>query len=189
MRVKKSETVEATEPTSLDEGVANAADEDKGHRAFYHRNASWYADALRRNGTSRDVDEVNFGIYHDEGGTSGEMSMRWHNLQANRPPAARLECFEDAFAALASMPDVIAALGEQDGKEIQPEEFCALLLKLGFKDETNRTAPGEESEGETARLCRAVKEVNFDRLSLKELKRVVKALQIQPARATEGETK
>lgn len=149
---------------------------DKGHRAFYHTNESWYADALRRGRASDYVDEVHFGIYHDGGGTSGEMSVRWYNLVSGKPPAARIECFEDAFAALASMPDLIEALGKVGGTDIQPEAFCALLLRLDFTDETKRTAPEEESEGERTRLRRAVKEVDFDRLSLQRLRSVVEAL-------------
>jgi hypothetical protein len=76
--------------------------EDKGHRAFYHYGAAWYADAVRD--TSREADKVNFGIYHDGGGTSGEMAMTWHVLNSHEPPAARLECFEDLGAYLPQCP-------------------------------------------------------------------------------------
>lgn len=149
-------------------------DEDKGHRAFYHFNESWYASAARTSG--RVVDEVTFGIYHEEGGTSGEMSMRWHDIASGRPPAPRLECFDDAFAVLAGMPDLIAALAEHDGENMAPSDFCLLLVKLGFKDETKREAPGEETRGEERELRRVVKGIDFDHMNVRTLRRVIEAV-------------
>jgi hypothetical protein len=147
--------------------------EDKGHRAFYHYGAAWYADAVRD--TSREADKVNFGIYHDEGGTSGEMAMTWRVLNNHEPPAARLECFEDAWAVLATMPDLVDALGNLDGENPQPKEFCALLVSLGFKDETPRVFPDEEAEGETRRLRSVARGLDFDRMGVKQLRRLIEA--------------
>lgn len=109
-------------------------------KSFTHLKRAWYADANLRG--SDIVDEVNFGFYSPDGGTSGELIMRWHDLNAPGAPYARLEVFEDSFHALAQVPDVIQSLGEEDEKRIQPPQFCALLERCGFVDRTETERPG-----------------------------------------------
>lgn len=79
------------------------------------------------------VAEVHFGLYSPDGGASGEMAMQWYRLGGNVAPT--LEIFDDAWSALATMPDLIAALGERDDQNITPQAFCELLLSLGFVDD------------------------------------------------------
>ena len=74
-----------------------------------------------------------------DGGTSGEMSVRWKELGGKNVP--ELQCFEDAWNTLASFTDLITEMGELDDECITPKEFCALLSRLGFKDLTPRDNP------------------------------------------------
>lgn len=104
---------------------------DGDYRGFSHVGRAWYASQLA---TERHIDEVMFGLYCPDGGTSGEMAMRWYDLGRDKAP--RLEAFDDAWSALAQFPDLIAALGEIDGRNITPEDFCRLLIRLGFRDDT-----------------------------------------------------
>lgn len=83
------------------------------------------------------LDEINFGMYCEDGGTEGEMSITWVNLGGKG--AAQLRSFDDSWNVLATFTDVIAAMKDREG--IQPEEFCHLLLRLGFKDMTQRKGP------------------------------------------------
>ena len=103
-------------------------DNEGAIRGFYRVNKAWYA-----RGDS-DI-EVMFGMYypHEGGGTSGEMAMRWHELDGLIP---RLEVYCDAWNALQQFTDVLAILADRDGENISEEEFVSILLQCGVKDLT-----------------------------------------------------
>ena len=110
-------------------------------KQYIHLSRAWYAES---NLKGRDmVDEVMFGFYRPEGGTSGEMGMRWMNLGEKWEmgkkiihAAPQLQCFNDAWHALYQFQDVLAALAELDDIDITPEQFCQLLDQCGFVDAT-----------------------------------------------------
>ena len=105
----------------------------------YHRSSkAWYAKSLDKKV------EVNFGMFHPEGGTTGEMSMEWVELSGKQ--CARLKCFEDAWSALALFTDLIQEMGKIDNMEIQEKEFCNLLDSCGFKDLTEYEDPYLKTE-------------------------------------------
>jgi hypothetical protein len=113
-------------------------------RCFTHTSRAYYGPSwLARSAHS---DEVIFGHYHftpegHDDGTTGEMTMTWEDLGGRHGPAARLNVYHDAWAVLAAMPDLIAALGKMENENITPEGFTALLLSLGFRDITHVTDP------------------------------------------------
>jgi hypothetical protein len=110
-------------------------DRHKGDvRGFIHSTQAWYRESLMlEDGV---VDEVMFGFYASDGGTSGEMPMRWETL--NGEPVPRLCVYDDAWHALYQLNDVLAKLANADGDKISPEEFCELLVSCGFVDMTER---------------------------------------------------
>ncbi len=120
-------------------------DHTNTERAFYWSNRAWYAKANYITNS-----EITFGLYGKEGsgGTTGEMVMRWHDLGGKW--TARLECFEDAWSALASFTDLIQALGQHDSEEIDETGFVNLLKLCGFKDLTPYKNP---HEGENCPTC------------------------------------
>lgn len=87
------------------------------------------------------VDEITFGYYTPDGGTSGEMLIRWKALEAGKPPTARLESFQDSWHALATFKDVLDALGELDNTYPTVAHVAQALLACGFTDATPRVAP------------------------------------------------
>lgn len=104
-------------------------------RRFYHLSRAWYKDVLEN---QEYIDEVTFGLYCEQGGTTGEMAVRWYELISNEL-SPRLECFSDAWYVLSQFKDIIDAMAEFDDrktKAISPEEFCRLLIKCGFEDLT-----------------------------------------------------
>jgi hypothetical protein len=111
----------------------------------YHRSSkAWYAKALNKGSI-----EVEFGMFHPEGGTSGEMTMEWVGL--NGGLCARLKSFEDSWSALSLFTDLIQKMGEVDSEAIQEEDFCKMLDDCGFTDLTeyidpyqNKDTPKEE---------------------------------------------
>ncbi len=113
----------------------------KKDRGFMILSESWYADANLKN--AKYIDEIMFGLYPGDGneGTSGEMAMKWFDLQEGHPFAPRLEVFDDSWKILASFKDVIAKLAQVDGQNITPKQFAKLLTESGFRDLTKRQLP------------------------------------------------
>jgi len=100
----------------------------------YHRSSkAWYSK------NNNDRTRVGFGMYAEEGGTSGEMEMEWIELGGKE--CAILKCFEDGWNALALFTDLIQKMGEVDSEAIQEEDFCKMLDECGFKDLTEYKDP------------------------------------------------
>lgn len=123
--------------TPAEQGIAAAIADAKHEgtiRAYYHLKEAWYAEA---NLKDRDfVDEVMFGFYHPDGGTSGEIAMRWIDLGSYIAP--QIQCFNDAWHALGECKDVIDELAKVDDINISSERFCLILQACGFVDMTPR---------------------------------------------------
>jgi hypothetical protein len=111
-------------------------DHDGDVRGFYHLKESWYG-AANLNGDV--LDEVNFGLYSPDGGTSGEMCMEWKELGGQVVPY--LIVFDDAWHTLWTFRDLLKRLAGEEGSLIGPKEFCAILSSLGFVDKTLRKNP------------------------------------------------
>jgi len=75
--------------------------------------------------------------------------MTWYAVSGGDAPSPRLEVFNDAFALLLAMPDVLVWLAEHDGVNFSPAHFSEALKTLGFVDvsdagETCSTAPAAQ---------------------------------------------
>lgn len=116
-------------------------------KQYIHTAGAWYAKSSLSNADY--LDEVMFGFYSPDGGTSGEMGVRWYNLGTkwkqlpsgyHQIPhiAPKLEVFSDAWHTLAQFKDVIDKLAEVDGEDITPRDFCQVLESCGFVDNTPR---------------------------------------------------
>lgn len=111
-------------------------------KGFYQYSRAWYG-KLNKLRIRDCVDDIMFGYYSPEGGTSGEMAMRWYKLENNKLPSAKLEVFEDTFETLNSFKDLIEELAKWENKNIQPDQFCELLKQFGFIDKTEEKSPYE----------------------------------------------
>ena len=96
-------------------------------RGFHWSNRAWYKNVVKDK-------LINFGMYHPDGGTSGEMTMVWQELAGREVP--RLKCFDDGWSALSLFTDLIQKLGERDDENITQEQFVQILLGCGFTDMT-----------------------------------------------------
>jgi hypothetical protein len=105
--------------------------EGKSCRGFIWDNKAWYYKVIPKD---KYVCRIDFGIYDTDGGTTGEMTMKWFDLDGENVP--RLEAFNDSWETLASFKDVIDAMALVDGKNITDEEFVKILLSCGFTDRT-----------------------------------------------------
>lgn len=125
-------------------------DHDSDIRGYHQFSRAWYAKGLTPGRDPKVVDEVTFGLFAPDGGTSGEMQMTWEIL-ANRP-TPRLMVWNDAWHTLYEFRDVLAELAKVDGQEISPAEFCALLDRCGFRDLTREADPKDEAPPIIARI-------------------------------------
>jgi hypothetical protein len=123
-------------------------DHTDGYKAYIHTSQAWYAKTALCN--TEYIDHVNFGFYSPNGGTSGEMSVKWYPIKQNTPAYPRLECFDDAWHALSQFKDVIDAMAEVDDQSITPEQFCLLLERCDFVDRTPRRYEDSYPEEEPA---------------------------------------
>ena len=99
----------------------------------YHKR---YSRSAPRQLDARHVDESTFGIYPNEPGEAvpATMAMRWYPAGENSPSPC-LEVFDDAWAALAQLTDLLARLAEHDNQNLTPEQFCEILRQCDFADE------------------------------------------------------
>ena len=112
---------------------------DRCNRQFIHTGMAWYADSSLNN--SRVTDEVMIGMYHEDGGTTGEFAVRWSELGGKSVPM--LCVFDDAWDAMLMFQDVLEAMANVDNQNVTPEQFCQLLLQCGIEDTTPRQSPYE----------------------------------------------
>lgn len=103
-------------------------------RGYTHLKRAWYGKTCLASFKEGTLDEVTFGFYSRGGGTSGEMSMRW--VELNREQTPQLIVWNDAWHTLWEFRNVIKALAEVDDQHITPEQFCDILNRCGFKDLT-----------------------------------------------------
>jgi hypothetical protein len=101
-------------------------------RGFHIYSEAWY----RINQAGR-VDEIMVGMYHPEGGTSGEFAIEWTMLAGKPTPC--LKAFGDSWSALLQFQDLLAWLATVDGQNPSPRLVSQKLRDLGVSDLTNRT--------------------------------------------------
>ena len=99
-------------------------------RAYTRSSKAWYSHVLEGR-----ID-VSIGMYHPEGGTSGEFMVEWVSLGDNRPTNARLKSFDDSWNALWLFKDLLQIMSGLDDQNIQEPEFCEILESLGIIDIT-----------------------------------------------------
>ena len=100
-------------------------------RGFHQNSRAWYGGYVQHG----DVDRFSIGMYHPEGGTTGEMTVVFAKWPDGRV-VPRLGCFDDGWSALSTFTDLIARMGAVDDKNITPEDFRKMLLEFGFTDLT-----------------------------------------------------
>ena len=103
-------------------------------RAYIRSSKAWYAD-LNRNVS------ITIGMYHPDGGTSGEFEVEWVNLNSFGV-FPQLKCFEDSWNALSYFGDLLGRMSDVGGENISEPDFCKILDSLGISDITEYERPG-----------------------------------------------
>lgn len=140
-------------------------------RQFIQISRSWYRETAMPRGFS---EEISVGLYSPDGGCSGEFSFRWKSL-GRGPESCRMHIWSDAWSALASMPDLIAAMAVLDGSNPRPEMVIGMLLSIGFQDNTPLVSPYEPKTDRIAPIVRIMRE-QLDGVSQSDRERIIREL-------------
>lgn len=85
------------------------------------------------------VDEIMLGVQCVQGGTLGELAVRWYRLGGRAVP--KLEVFDEAWPLLQT-PTLVAVLEQLTQMSRKgsptPDEVSALLIAHGFTDESDQ---------------------------------------------------
>lgn len=81
-------------------------------------------------------EEIYVSLREGEGSdeTSGEFAVRWY-LLGRSALHARVECFDENVGDLLSCQDLLKAMSDAAAGGLGPDDFEAMLHKLGFEDE------------------------------------------------------
>ena len=104
-------------------------------RGFTQLSNSWFGRACLA-GSKDIVDEFMVGMYHPDGGTSGEFSFTWEVLMGDI--SIKMQAYNDSWSALSQFSDLLDKMSEIDDQNISPKEFAELLTTLGIEDMTER---------------------------------------------------
>lgn len=110
---------------------------DGCNRQFIHTNRAWYGPTRLASG--RVIDEITIGMYHPEGGTTGEFAIRW--VELGRSIVPMLCAFDDAWSSLSMFNDVLDKMASVDDQYISPDDFCKMLVSCGVEDATPTENP------------------------------------------------
>lgn len=99
---------------------------------------SYYADVCKN---PKYLDEFTIGMYHPDGGTSGEFDVIWEMVGMRWTP--RLRAFGDSWSALSKFHDLLYAMAESDddGADLTPDEFEDILFALDIECKTPTERP------------------------------------------------
>lgn len=112
-------------------------------RGFIWTSQAYYAKTAL---ATRDVlDNITIGMYHPEGGTTGEFTIEWTELGGRE--CAQLKAYDDSWSALQLFGDVLAKVAEHDDAGLTPAQLAELLLSCGVVDLTDRVGP-DHRQGE-----------------------------------------
>ncbi len=131
-------------------------------KVFYCSNLAYYAKSIGRD----EVVETMVGLFDADGGTHGEFAIRWANIGDNTVP--QLQAYDDSWAALSEMPELIKVLAENDNKNLSQGEINSLLLSLGYEDTTSYTSP----DGKDKEQIEKVELLNLKKHFLNELAKI-----------------
>lgn len=109
-------------------------------RGFHIYNEAWYSRLAAGAQMPREFPaSIQIGMYHPEGGTSGEFQVIWMELAGKLTPQLRV--FDDGWSALLRFGDLLGWMGLHDSDDPSAEKMAAAMRELGIKDLTERVSP------------------------------------------------
>lgn len=116
-------------------------------RQFIVSSQAWYAGSCN---LKPGEDEILLGMYHPEGGTTGEFSIKWTMVGNQMTPCLR--AYDDSWSALYEFSDMLQELAKLDGTNPSVDVVVTALLNCGVEDATPRTGPRSKNPASLADL-------------------------------------
>lgn len=112
-------------------------------RTYIVYTQAWYAQPNNWRNDVSTIEEIDISFGYGDGSTIGGFILYIHRFSTDRDKiAVRLSVFTDGLLALASMPDLMAALIQLEKTPAHSvKEVVDLLDRLGFEDVTERKSP------------------------------------------------
>jgi len=93
------------------------------------------------------ADIITFGNFAADGeGIEYELSMEWHILRDEKHPSPRLCMFNDAFKAIEEHAELLKELMQYHKIYFSPDQFSEILLRLGYKDMSDKKYIGAKAD-------------------------------------------
>ena len=115
-----------------EKGKAEMTGRDDVHREFTRLKRSWYGAVCLKDADY--IDQIVFGLYAIDGGTTGEALFRWYNIGGRT--FASVELCSDVWFLLKEFNEVFEAISIVDSDSATPEEIERILSEHGFADAT-----------------------------------------------------
>lgn len=119
-------------------------------RKFICSQEAWYA---RIPSDAHLYKQAEVMIHVEAGGVDGEFAIRWKQVGGAASP--RLEMYDDAWAVLPHVSDLLQEMAKLNDQNVTPQAFCSLLKSLGMKDATERLVPKSSRIGLAALVAQA----------------------------------
>lgn len=102
-------------------------------RGFVSFSRSWYSEHLpTRIG---EIDSITIEVDELDGDIWGEFEILWVSI-GNGEIASKISIFDGCWNAFFHCTDLIEKMKEIDGQNISSNDFCKMLVELGFEDLT-----------------------------------------------------
>lgn len=106
-------------------------------RGFVSLSRSWFGECCP---TEKGViDAITIEVDELDGDIWGEFEINWM-LIGKGESVARISIFDGCWDAFFHCTDLIEKMKEIDGQNISPDDFCKMLVELGFEDLTKSTS-------------------------------------------------
>jgi hypothetical protein len=115
----------------IDQSVIKNAFGEDSRLSFYQYSRQKYSHVSLPSGV---LDELMIGVYHEEGGTSGEFSINQTSITKSCP--LELCMFDDSWKLIPYLTDFFELLSKSE--DISLSELVLKLIEIGFVDHSDR---------------------------------------------------
>ena len=103
-------------------------------RGFVSFSRYWYGKTFLKG--NENIDSVTIEVDELDGDIWGEFEIIWVSI-GNGERVAKISICDGCWNAFFHCTDLIEKMKEIDGQNIRPDDFCKMLVELGFEDLTD----------------------------------------------------
>ena len=109
---------------------------DNSTKGFFVQHKAWHSEILGRTNP-----EIIIGVYHQDGSTDGEFTIKWTDHKQGRGWVPCLEAYGDSWQVFFELPELHRVL-RNAGRDVSPEWMITQLTEeCGYIDMTSYERP------------------------------------------------